>query len=190
VLTLESLIGTHGYWLLALGCLLEGETILVLAGFAAHRGYLNPIAVIAIAAAAGFAGDQFFFWLGRRHGAAVMARWPSLVKQSGRVESLVKRFHATFIIGMRFAYGLRVAGPILLGTTEVSALRFLLLNALGAIIWACLIGGIGWVFGQVAATVMGEIRHIEGWLLLSLVLVAGLVWWWRGRSQRSCGKQP
>ena len=119
MLTLGSLIGTHGYWLLALGCLLEGETILVLAGFAAHRGYLNPIAVIAIAAFAGFVGDQFFFWLGRRHCAAAMARWPSLARQSNRLDSLVKSFPSTFVIGMRFAYGLRVAGPILLGTSAL-----------------------------------------------------------------------
>ncbi len=56
------LIGAHGYWVLALGCLLEGETLLVIAGYAAHRGYLDPVAVIAVASMAGFAGDQFYFW--------------------------------------------------------------------------------------------------------------------------------
>ena len=63
-MTLQSLIDTHGYWLLALGCLHEGETILLLAGFAAHRGYLDPWAVFGIASLAGFAGDQFYFFLG------------------------------------------------------------------------------------------------------------------------------
>ena len=85
-MTLQSLIDTHGYWLLALGCLLEGETILLLAGFAAHRGYLDPWAVFGIASLAGFAGDQFYFWLGRRHGAAVLARWPRLAERTGRSE--------------------------------------------------------------------------------------------------------
>ncbi|HET7862826.1 MAG TPA: DedA family protein, partial [Burkholderiaceae bacterium] len=75
---LGTLIETHGYWVLALGCLLEGETVLVLAGFAAHRGYLDPAAVFGIAAAAGFCGDQVYFWLGRRHGPAVLTRWPSV----------------------------------------------------------------------------------------------------------------
>ena len=48
-MTLAALIQAHGYWVLAVGCLLEGETILVLAGFAAHRGYLDSLAVLAIA---------------------------------------------------------------------------------------------------------------------------------------------
>ena len=60
-MSLATLIETHGYWMLAVGCLLEGETILILAGFAAHRGYLHPADVLAIAAAAGIAGEQFYF---------------------------------------------------------------------------------------------------------------------------------
>ena len=62
-MSLATLIAAHGYWILALGCMLEGETVLVLAALAAHRGYLDPAAVITIAAACAFAGNQFFFWL-------------------------------------------------------------------------------------------------------------------------------
>ena len=57
---LESLIETHGYWVLLIGCLLEGETMLVMAGFAAHSGYLDPFVVVAVAAIAAFIGSQFF----------------------------------------------------------------------------------------------------------------------------------
>jgi membrane protein DedA with SNARE-associated domain len=89
-MNLGALIESHGYWVLAIGCLLEGETLLVLAGFAAHRGYLNPGAVLAIAATAGFVGDQFYFWLGRRHGPAILSRWPSLADQSDRVDRLLR----------------------------------------------------------------------------------------------------
>jgi len=66
-LTLESLVATHGYWILAVGCLLEGETALLLASVAAHAGYLDPFAVVGVAALSGFVADQFSFWLGRRH---------------------------------------------------------------------------------------------------------------------------
>jgi membrane protein DedA with SNARE-associated domain len=178
-MTLGTLIGTHGYWVLALGCLLEGETILLLAGFAVHRGYLNPVVVVGVASVAGFIGDQFWFWLGRRHGAAVLARWPSIARQTDRVRRLLDRFHAAVIIGVRFAYGLRIAGPVLIGTTPLPALRFATLNALGAVLWACVIAGIGWVFGQAAETMLGEIRHLEGWLLLGLAGAAAVAWWIR-----------
>ncbi|MEW5890485.1 MAG: DedA family protein [Pseudomonadota bacterium] len=178
-MTLGALIETHGYWVLAVGCLLEGETILVLAGFAAHRGYLDPLAVLGIAAAAGFLGDQFYFWLGRRHGPAVLARWPSVAHQADRVHRLMERYHAAVIIGVRFAYGLRIAGPVLIGTSPIPGSRFALFNALGAILWACVVAGIGWVFGEAAEIVLGEIRNLEGWLLLGLIAAAAIAWWIR-----------
>jgi membrane protein DedA with SNARE-associated domain len=173
---LGSLIEAHGYWVLAAGCLLEGETILVLAGFAAHRGYLHPVAVVGIASVTGFIGDQFYFWLGRRHGPAMLARWPSVAAQAARVHALTKRYHAAVIIGVRFAYGLRIAGPMLIGMSPVSAIRFALLNALGAVLWACIVGGLGWAFGQVAESVLGDLRHLEGWLFLGVVAVAAIAW--------------
>jgi membrane protein DedA with SNARE-associated domain len=173
---LGTLIETHGYWVLVLGCLLEGETVLVLAGFAAHRGYLDPWAVWGLASLAGFAGDECYFWLGRRHGGWMLARWPSVAKQAHRVRGALERYPATLILGVRFAYGLRVAGPVLIGTTALPAWRFALLNAIGAMLWAGLLAGLGWVFGSAAEVALGHIRHIEGWLLLGL-LAAGLLLW-------------
>lgn len=178
-MTLGPLIETHGYWVLALGCLLEGETVLLLAGFAAHRGYLHPLVVLAVASAAGFAGDQFYFWLGRRHGAAVLARWPKLAQQASRVHRLIDRHHGAMIVAMRFAYGLRVAGPVLIGTTTLPAWRFAAFNALGAVLWASLVGAAGWVFGQAAEAALTEVRQVEGWLLLGLAGAGALAWWLR-----------
>jgi len=178
---LTDLLATHGYWLLAIGCLLEGETALLLAGFAAHRGRLDPVAVVSIAAVAGFMGDQIAFWLGRRHGAALLARWPSIGAKAGRIHALMLRWDAALIIGMRFAYGLRLAGPVLLGMSTLPGWRFAFFNAIGALIWALVIGGIGWVFGQTAESLLGRAQHYEGLLLLALAVAALAVWWWRKR---------
>jgi len=175
----ETLVETYGYWLLAADSLLEGETVLVLAGFAAHRGYLYFFAVLGIAAVAGFLGDQFYFWLGRRHGPAVLARWPSVVLRADRIYRLIDRYPAVVVIGIRFVYGLRIAGPVVIGMSPMSGYRFGLLNALGAVLWAFLVAGIGWVFGQVAVLALGEIRQLEIWLLLGLAAAGVIVWWIR-----------
>ncbi|MGH8742149.1 MAG: DedA family protein [Burkholderiales bacterium] len=173
---LGALIETHGYWVLASGCLVEGETVVVLAGFAANRGYLDPLAVIGLAALMAFLGDQFYFWMGRHHGPYVLARWPAVSRQAERVHRLVERFHAAVIIGMRFAYGLRIAGPVLIGTSPISAVRFALIDALGAILWGVVFGGAGWLFADVAQAMLGEIKQWEGRILLALVAAAALVW--------------
>jgi membrane protein DedA with SNARE-associated domain len=180
-----ALIQTHGYWALALGCLLEGEAVLALAGFAAHRGYLQLHWVMAIAALAGFAGDQCFFWLGRRHASTALRFFPKLQRQSGRLQQLVEMHPVKLIIGMRFAYGLRIAAPILVGNSAIAAGRFALLNAVGAIVWAFVFATLGWSFGQMVESVLGDIRYLEGWLSLALVSsVLGYALWrrWRNRT--------
>ena len=53
---LSDFVTHYGYWAVVVGCLLEGETLLVLAGFAAKQGYLNLPLVMALGAAMGAAG--------------------------------------------------------------------------------------------------------------------------------------
>jgi membrane protein DedA with SNARE-associated domain len=177
---LATLIESHGYWVLALGGVLEGETVLLLAGYAAHRGYLSLTWVLVIAGVAGFAGDQFYFWLGRRHGRAVLQRFPSVSRQANRLRGLIDRYRTWAVIGVRFAYGLRIAGPILIGTSTIAAGKFALLNAVGAALWAAVMIGLGWGFGQAIEAVLGDVRRIEALLLLCLA-AAGLILWWLQR---------
>ena len=47
---MEQFVATYGYAAIALGTFFEGETILVIGGFLAHRGYLGLPGVIAGAA--------------------------------------------------------------------------------------------------------------------------------------------
>src|SRR5262245_1845677 len=75
---LASLLQGYGYSVVVVGTVLEGETILALAGLAAHRGYLALPWVIAAAAAGGFLGDQIYFFVGRFYGPRVLARFPKL----------------------------------------------------------------------------------------------------------------
>jgi membrane protein DedA with SNARE-associated domain len=174
-LSLATLIATHGYWILAFGCVVEGETVLVLAAYAAHRGYLNPAAVVAIALASAFASNQFFFWLGRRHGTVLIERWPSLARRSVGIRRLIERHASLAAVAVRFTYGMRVAGPMLIGASSMPQLRFAVLNALSAIAWTLLVGAAGWLFGEAAQTIFGHLVHVEGWLFGALI--AALVAW-------------
>lgn len=176
---LQDLIQHYGYLAVFIGTVLEGETVLIMAGFAAHRGYLELGWVVTVAALGGFAGDQVFFTIGRLRGHQVLASFPAVRAQSARVQQLVNRYHTWLIVGVRFIYGLRIAGPVLLGMSDVPHLRFAAFNLLGALIWATLIGGAGYLFGQAVELFLEDAKRYEA-IVLGLILLGGIgVWLYR-----------
>jgi membrane protein DedA with SNARE-associated domain len=168
---LPGLIDTYGYLAVFVGAFLEGETILALAGFAAYRGYLDFFTVVAIALVAGFAGDQFFFYLGRLQGSRVLARFPHAQERAHRFDAMLARWHAPLIVCVRFMYGFRIIGPILLGMGRVSAWKFLVYNLIGAAIWAPLIAGLGYLFGEVLEALLHDLGRYELWGFLAIVAI-------------------
>jgi membrane protein DedA with SNARE-associated domain len=184
-MTLADLVAHHGYGAVFAGSLLEGETILLLAGAAAHKGYLSFAAVVAVAFCGGTLGDQILFAIGRHYGTALLARYPRLVARGEPVKGLIRRHQTWLIVGVRFMYGLRMVGPLVIGMSEVPTRRFVLPNLLGAAIWAPLVVGAGYLFGHALGWLFSGIERFEfmaiGALLLGLTGLA--VWRWL-RSRR------
>jgi membrane protein DedA with SNARE-associated domain len=168
---LPSLIAAYGYPVVFAGALLEGETVVVLAGLAAHLGYLSLLKVVAIAALGGFLGDQCYFFLGRRYGLAILDRFPGAKAVAPRVDALVVRYRTLVVPLLRFAYGVRTVGPIVVGAGRMPALEFAALNALGAIAWAILVGGAGYLFGQVVIAFLGKAKVVEEVLFVAAAVV-------------------
>lgn len=175
-MSLEELISTYGYAAIAIGTFLEGETILVLGGFAAHRGYLNLPLVVTCAFFGTLFGDQLYFYIGRAKGNSVIERLPKWKARSEKVLTLLHRHQTLLIIGFRFIYGMRTITPFLLGASGVSPLRFLILNMVGAGCWAVVFGVLGYLFGQAIELLIGEIKQYELWLFAGLALTGLLVW--------------
>jgi membrane protein DedA with SNARE-associated domain len=161
------------------GALFEGETILILAGFAAHRGMLDLGYVIAIAFVASTLGDQIFFHLGRLHGVAILGRFPSLNARVPAVQRMLAKYHTPLILAVRFLYGLRIAGPMVMGISGVSSSRFALLNMIGALVWAVAIALTGYYFGALLELLLNDIKHIEESILLGILLTGGVIWLWQ-----------
>ena len=61
-----------------------------------------------------------FFLLGRHYGNELLARFPRFAPAADRVHGMIERHPAATILGVRFMYGLRTAGPAIIGTTRVS----------------------------------------------------------------------
>lgn len=170
-MTLTQVIAEYGYLAVLIGAALEGETVLIIAGFAAHEGYLSFPVLALIAMCGGALSDMLFFMIGRRYGSRLLERFPKLQPSARRVSLLLERYQTGLIICVRFMYGLRIAGPIAIGMSNVPASRFILLNLIGAAIWAPLIAGIGFLFGQSLEWLFADIKRYEQDALLAIIVV-------------------
>jgi membrane protein DedA with SNARE-associated domain len=176
---ISAFVASYGYVAVFVGTLLEGETILVAAGFAAHRGLLDWPLVIVVAVVGATLGDQLAFLLGRWKGQALIERFPNLARHKNRVCDLLERYDTIFILTVRFLYGLRIAGPMILGSGKLSLLRFAALNVIGAILWAVLVSGAGYAFGFAINSVLDNLKQIEEVVLVTLLALGLLLWLWR-----------
>jgi membrane protein DedA with SNARE-associated domain len=164
-----ALLHAYGYPLLFIGVFAEGESLLLLAGYFAQRGYLEITAVIATAFVAAICGDQFFFHLGRRHGSALLTRFPHLRDKVQSALTRVERNQAKFVLSMRFLWGLRIALPIALGLTTMSALRYLWLNLISAAVWSVTVALAGFTAGRVVMRAIADLHHYDKWIVLVLL---------------------
>ncbi len=191
----ESLLKTYGYWAILIGTFAEGETILILGGFAAKLGYLVLPWVILAAFIGSLCGDQLFFYLGRTHSQRFLARRPLWKERVDKAQRLLARFQTPLIIGFRFLYGMRTVTPFVIGMSSVPTRRFILLNTISALMWAIVIGGGGYLFGSILEIILGDIKRYER-LILGSIAVIGIAFWavhryrHRGKRVPSCRTAP
>lgn len=176
MMSLQQLITDYGYAAVAIGTFLEGETILALGGFAAHRGYLSLPWVVVCGFVGSLLGDQLYYYIGRWKGDALLARRPAWQQQSTRVFDLLHRHQLWLILGFRFLYGIRTVTPFLIGAARISPLRFLVLNLVGAAVWAVAVGVAGYLFGNALEAVLGDIKRYELALFAGFAVIGVLVW--------------
>lgn len=175
-MSLEELISTYGYMAVGIGTFLEGETILVLAGFACHRGFLEFPMVILSAFLGTLFGDQLYFYIGRIKGKSFLAKRPAWRSKSARVMSLLEKHQVLLILGFRFLYGLRTMTPFLIGASAVKPIRFLILNIIGSFVWALIIGAGGYTFGNVLELLIGDIKKYEIVVFAILLFFGAVIW--------------
>src|SRR3954463_11823769 len=111
-MSLVNFIENYAYAGVAIGAVLEGEAVVALAGMAARSGHLNLLWVIAVAAAGGLVADSLAFSLGRLCGTHLVTRSRRLEAVRARVHRLLERHRVLPVLGIRFAYGVRIPALI------------------------------------------------------------------------------
>jgi membrane protein DedA with SNARE-associated domain len=166
-----ALASEYGYAATFGGVLLEGESILVLAGATASRGYLDIRVLIAIGAIGAFLTDNFFFAVGRHLGPTLTARFPALMPSAAKARDIVSRYPRMAVVGMRFLYGMRIVGPATIGASGMAWSRYLTLDAIAATAWSCCWTLAGHVLGEAAGRLSPDAVVIGGMILLAVVIV-------------------
>jgi membrane protein DedA with SNARE-associated domain len=166
-----SYLAEYGYLAILIFAFLEGETAMLLAGYAAQQGFLDLRLVMLLGFLGAFAGDQLWFYLARRHGGRWLAARPELAAKATKAKHLLERHATLFILSFRFIYGLRNLGAVAVALSNVPTRRFVILNAIAALLWAILVIGAGFLFGEAAASLLDQLASVQKQLLA----VAGLL---------------
>jgi membrane protein DedA with SNARE-associated domain len=176
---LESFVATYGYPALLAGALMEGETIVLLAGFLAHTGYLFLPWVMLTAFAGAFTADQFFFQLGKRKGRVFLEKRPHWEPRVDRIRHFLVGYQIIAILAYRFVYGMRTITPIVIGASGFSTSRFVVLNLCSTVLWSVAVSAAGYFFGQVVETVLQDVQRYELLIMLAIAIIAGAIWLYR-----------
>jgi membrane protein DedA with SNARE-associated domain/rhodanese-related sulfurtransferase len=154
----------HGYlvltvWVFAeqVGLPIPSIPILLAAGALAGVGRMNPATSLLCCVVAAVIADSLWFQLGRLRGIQVLQL---LCRISLEPESCVRRTEHAFstreartLLVSKFLPGVNTVAPPMAGVVHMKPRRFLLFDALGALLWAGTFIGLGYAFS-------GEIERL------------------------------
>ena len=196
---INQLIVDHGVWFypfVLVWTFLEGETLVLFAGFGAAQGLVDPALLLGSAWLGSFAGDQFYFWLGRHYGVGLLDRFPRWRPGVDAALRWLERYDTGFILTFRFIYGVRNFSSFALGLSAVRWDRFFRLNLAAAGLWAGSFVAVGYFLGHAFHAMLPDLARSIGLVTLGLFIVftAG-VWavhrWQRRRQLRvPAGAKP
>ncbi len=193
---MNRLIAQYGLALVFANVLLEQVGLpipavpaLIVAGALAAEGQFSPLAIFGVAFAGCMIGDALWYVAGRRYGRRVMKL---LCRLSLSPDSCVRQTEVRFerwggltLVLSKFIPGLSTIAPPLAGAMRLGWPSFLLLNGLGAAIWAGVAIGAGMVFHAQIGDLMLRLEDLGILAIEAAGVLLGayiaLKWWERRR---------
>lgn len=163
---------------LMIGVVFPGETALLVAGFAAHQGYIGLWPMLAVAVGAATLGDSVGYQLGHTLGPRL--RGSRLGRRVGTARweaagAFLNRHGGKAVLLGRFTAVMRALTPAVAGMTHMPYLRtFLPWNVAGGVVWGAGCVLLGYSFSASLATV-GRYLTWGSVLLIGAVLGGLLV---------------
>jgi membrane protein DedA with SNARE-associated domain len=193
-------IGTLGYPGIVLLMALESsvfpvpsELVMPPAGYLAAAGKMNLLVALACGTVGSLVGAYANYFVASRVGRWIFIRYGRWVLLSEKSLERTERFFANHgeiatFIGRLFPV-IRHLISIPAGLARMRLDRFFLYTGVGAALWCAVLLGIGWLIGKAGGALSRA--QIETYtrqaiivmVPLSVVLVAGYVWWQRRRGR-------
>jgi membrane protein DedA with SNARE-associated domain len=175
------------------GLLVPGESLVLASGFFAHQRILDLFPVMVATATGAIVGDNIGYFLGSRLGREWLLRRGSRfgIRKRGlaKVERFFERQGPQAVFFGRFVGFARALVPFVAGASDMPYRKFVLYDALGAVLWTIGFVTLGYVLGaswQIAEKWIGRSGLILGVIAALVVLV---IWIHRRRKTRALHPQ-
>lgn len=172
---LPELISEYGYLMIFLGGIMEGESVLLIGGLAAFKGYLFLPYIIIVAVVGAMLGDAAWFFLGRWKGERALVRCKFIERFARHPVRMIHAHPYLTAFSLRFMYGFRHVIPFSLGFSSISSFAFIILNFLGALTWASVIVFSGYLLADILEESLGSFRRMEFTIVVIVIVVISFV---------------
>ncbi len=178
---MEEFIQTWGYLAVFLGSLIEGESVILTAGFLAHQGYLSLPKIMIISFAGTLMADQVLYFLGRAYGEKFLSTFPKLRDNANKAFQLLHKWDGYFMMSFRFIYGIRIISPIVIGMSGIPPHRFAIYNVFAAAVWAVLSCSAGYFLGHLIMEQLHNCSKIIFGILIGVGIAIFAYYHWKKR---------
>ena len=176
------LVGTHPVLLEVL----NGNTAAIISAAAFVRVGHGSLVIVLLAAIPGLMKfDVLYWWAGRLWGERLIAILSGRRNRGGKYMARVERW------GRKFTWPAVIVAPFLpiptaiiyvvVGWAGMRLVTFIILDAIGTLLWAGMLAGLGYALGHHAVVVAQTISHYGLWISIGLIV---LIVFFQVRSQR------
>jgi len=176
------LVGTHPVLLEVL----NGNTAAIISAAAFVRIGHGTLAVVLLAAIPGLMKfDVLYWWAGRLWGERIIALLSGRRNRGDRYMARVQRWGRKFtwpaVVVAQFLPIPTAIIYVIAGWAGMRLVTFLILDAIGTLLWAGLLASLGYELGHHAVVVAQSISHYGLWISIALIVV---IVFFQVRSQR------
>ena len=159
------------YYILFGWSILEGEVGLVLAGAFTQEGKFIYEYVLLTAISGAYLGDTFVFFLGRHYKLKAEQWLQHHEKKVKKTEDIFSRYGSWILFFERYIYGAHIPSLLIIGASEYSVVKFLIIDLLAVSLWATTFTALGYFFGSEVIQLLNLVSRYLSVIIILLVLM-------------------